>query len=103
MGETDETKKKTLMTEFMEETIPNFLGLMVKMLQANSGKTLVGDGVTYADIILACLLDGIANFDPKAAQMMKTQLPPLLDNLNKMIRESPKIKAWLEKRPETMF
>merc|ERR1712168_714379 len=98
--ETDEAKKKALKAEFMEQTIPQFFGLMVKMLEVNKGKTLVGNGVTYADIILVCLLDSITHFDPQAAKM---QLPPPLDQLNKMIRENPKIKAWLEKRPATMF
>jgi len=98
--ETDEEKKKVMMAEYLEKTVPQFMEMMVKLLQANNGKNLVGSGVTYADIILACLFDSISNFDPQFASI---KLPDPLEDLNKMIREHPKIKTWLEKRPSTPF
>merc|ERR1712029_87026 len=98
--ETDEEKKKVMMAEYLEKTVPQFMEMMVKLLQANNGKNLVGSGVTYADIILACLFDSISNFDPQFASI---KLPDPLEDSNKMIREHPKIKTWLEKRPSTPF
>merc|ERR1712212_212577 len=98
--ETDDDKKKAMMAEFVEKTVPQFMELMVKLLTENNGKNLVGNRVTYADIILACLFDSISNFDPQFASIT---LPLPLEELNKMIKDHPNIKKWLEKRPVTPF
>merc|ERR1719312_1144875 len=97
--EQDEEKKKVMKAEFEEKTVPQFVGSMMKLLVANGGKNLVGNGVTYADIALACLLESMISIDPSAASKM----PPQIEGLRKMIMENPKIKAWLNRRPKTPF
>ena len=57
--------------------------------------------MSYADLLVACLIESVKLFDKKATENMK--LPPSLQTHFKMVTESPKIKAWIAKRPETMF
>ena len=58
--------------------------------------------ITYADIVFVCLFDNMA-MDPMWTLDPATVTPPPLDGLIKMVKESPNIKAWIEKRPKTLF
>ena len=123
--EQDPEKKKVLEKAFYETDIPNFFALVVKLLEGNGGKHMVGNEVnshcrnfsnklylihkhetfpfqmSYADILIASLIEGIKLFNLKASENMT--LPPSLETHFKMVTESPKIMAWIKKRPETMF
>ena len=57
--------------------------------------------MSYADLLVACLIESVKLSNKKATENMK--LPPSLQTHFKMVTESPKIKAWIAKRPETMF
>jgi len=99
--EQDPEKKKVLEKAFYETDIPNFFALLVKLLEGNGGKHMVGNEMSYADILIASLIEGIKLFNLKASENMT--LPPSLETHFKMVTESPKIMAWIKKRPETMF
>merc|ERR1719495_1524948 len=94
--ETDEEKKKKLEVELKETHAPQFFGTMVKLLKTNDGKHLVGSTTTYADIILACLLDNTMRAAPEAEK----KFPGVILEFKKSIVEVPNLKDWINKRPE---
>ena len=57
--------------------------------------------MSYADILIASLIEGIKLFNLKASENMT--LPPSMETHFQMVTESPKIMAWIKKGPETMF
>merc|ERR1719259_227144 len=75
-----------------EKNVPQFIGLMEKLVKGNDGTHLVGSKITYADIAFACLLDTMA-MDPLWSLDPQTVMPPPLDELCKMVKDSPNIKA----------
>lgn len=97
--EQDDTKKKEMFQTVKEQTIPNFLKVMQTLLEENDGGKgfFVGSEISVGDLALTDLLDVI----------LQRISPDALDNyeLMKAHRErvcsSPKIKKWLETRPQT--
>merc|ERR1719259_44762 len=96
--ENEEAKAK--LKKDLETTIaPQFFGTMIKFLAANGGSHLVGDSLTYADLLLACLLDGIYLYAPEAAEKFPKQIVAFKDSITGL----PAISSWIKQRPQTEF
>jgi len=86
-------------TKFEKETLPKFLHQMMMLLQQSSGKFMVGDELTWADIALAGFLDLSL---PGANLDGIEQFKPLTD-LMKRVFNTQNIKTYLETRPKSLF
>jgi glutathione S-transferase len=82
--------------EFRQSRIPKFLGWFEDVLDRNprGGEHLVGSSVTYADLSLFQVVEGLRYAFPKAttAALRNT---PLVAALHTAVAERPRIKAYL--------
>lgn len=98
--EKDEEKKKELLKEFGETTIPKFVAVFCKMLCDNGGDYIVGTKLTIADILLYQRFAGISDFlGPEAAKSFLEN--DKLKAHSERVAAYPGIKEWIEKRPKT--
>jgi len=97
--ETDEAKKTELKKKFKDETLPGHLTLLENLLKQNHGGDgfLVGTELTWADL---SFINFIGWTVMAAGEDPLTKFPKL-KALQTRVESSPKIKAWIEKRPKT--
>lgn len=93
----DPVVQKTIKETFEKETLPTFLTQMLAIFQQGSGKFMVGDELTWADIAIAGFLD-VCLPDAKVDGMEKFVV---MTELMKRVFETPNIKKYVEKRPKT--
>ncbi|XP_070544580.1 hematopoietic prostaglandin D synthase-like [Ptychodera flava] len=95
-----EDQKAAKKAELIEKKVPTVLGNVERLLSENNeGKGFfVGDSVTWADLMLLHVADTLPTLD---AGMIKKF--PKLEALADRVRNLPKLKEWLKKRPETPF
>jgi len=84
---------------FKTEALPNFFKLMNKFLKANGGKYFVGKELTWADIAVANICDGLAT---KYGDSIFGEYQCLKDH-HCHVFSCPGIKKYVEKRPKTPF
>jgi glutathione S-transferase len=85
-------------TEFRELRIPKYLGVFERTLTANEqgkGKYLVGEKLTYADLTLWQLIDGLKYAFPKEIKAREKEFPLLFGTLYQAIKEEKRIKEYL--------
>ncbi|MBP1857646.1 glutathione S-transferase [Rhizobium herbae] len=89
---------------FIEERLPKFLGYFEKQLVRNSEGQIhaVGDMLTYVDLSLFHLVEGLRYAFPKAMTAAEPGYP-LLVALNAQVRELPRIKAYLASERRLAF
>lgn len=89
---------------FLDERLPKFLGYFEKQLSGNGEGQIhaVGDALTYVDLSLFHLLEGLRYAFPKAMQAAEPDYP-LLVALNAQVRELPRIKAYLASKRRLAF
>jgi len=85
------------------ETGPRIWGYLEKRITENGGKFLVGDAYTYADILVAVVVDSFSLLKTKEELEAKAQKYPNLFAMSKAVAETPEIKAWIAKRPQSQF
>jgi glutathione S-transferase len=81
-----------------ESRIPKFYSYFQRVLKHNSagqGKYLVGDQLTYADLAVWQVLDGIKFAFPKEIAAREKEFPELLDGFYKNIKEEKGLKEYL--------
>lgn len=82
-----------------ENRIPKFLSYFERVLQWNHknghGEFLVGDQLTYADLVVWQVLDGTQFAFPKEMVARKKDFPGLLTTFYESVRQVPRIKAYL--------
>ena len=78
--------------EFTSERIPKFLGYFARVLDEK--EYLLGQDVTYADLSLFQLLEGLNYAFPKATARVLAEHPQL-DALRRRVAERPRIAAYL--------
>ena len=94
--EQDESKKPEMKKKFNEETLSPLIKNMMKALEKNGGKYLVGDSVTIADFALVNILFNLVHYTGD----WKPEHPEAEKYMNEIL-SLPKIKTWVEKRPKS--
>jgi len=81
-------------TGFRQTRIPKFFGYFERVLAANGGERLVGADLTYADLSLFQLVDGLLYAFPKATAAA-LQAAPQVERLHHAVAQRPRIATYL--------
>nr|XP_058952798.1 glutathione S-transferase-like [Pocillopora verrucosa] len=98
----DPAQQKVLMEKFNKESLPRQTKYFEKILEKNSKDEVycVGNKLSFADICFFSFYNSyIAKGQLDPPDVLKDC--PRLTTLYKKVRDEPKIKEWIEKRPET--
>lgn len=79
---------------FLDQRLPRFLGYFERVLDRSGGEWLMGDTLTYADLSLFQLVEGLAYAFPKGFARAAEQTPLLLV-LRDRVAKRPRIAAYL--------
>jgi glutathione S-transferase len=85
-------KKRT--GEFWKERVPKYLGYFELILKSNGGSYLTGRRLTYADLSLFQIVEGLRYAFPKRMKAFERRIPDLVD-LHDRVAARPNIKAYL--------
>jgi glutathione S-transferase len=85
-------KKRT--GDFWKERVPKSLGYFERLVEANGGAYLTGRRVTYADLSLFQIVEGLRYAFPRRMKAFERNIPGLAD-LHDRIAARPNIKAYL--------
>jgi glutathione S-transferase len=85
-------KKRT--DEFWKQRVPKYLGYFEQLLKSNSGAYLTGRRVTYVDLSLFQIVEGLRYAFPKRMKAFERRIPGLVD-LHGRVAARPNIKAYL--------
>jgi len=85
-------KKRT--EEFWASRVPKYLGYFDGLVAANGGAFVTGRRVTYVDLSLFQIVEGLRYAFPRRMQVFEKKVPRLLE-LHDRIAERPNIKAYL--------
>jgi glutathione S-transferase len=82
--------------EFRRQRAPKFLGYFERVLKSKSGSPLhlVGSRLTYADLSLFQIVEGMRYAFPKAAARLERRLPRVV-GLHDKVKALPRISAYL--------
>jgi glutathione S-transferase len=79
---------------FLEQRLPRFLDYFARVLERNGGEWLMGDELTYPDLSLFQLLEGLAFAFPKGFARVAESKPSLL-GLRERVAKRPRVAAYL--------
>jgi glutathione S-transferase len=85
-------KKRT--GEFWKERVPKYLGYFERMLKSNGGSYLTCRRLTYADLSLFQIVEGLRYAFPKRMKTFERRIPGLVD-LHDRVAARPNIAAYL--------
>jgi glutathione S-transferase len=85
-------KRRT--SEFWNERVPKYLGYFERLLQQNGGAYLTGRRLTYVDLSLFQIVEGLRYAFPKRMKAFERSIPGLV-NLHDRVAARPGIKAYL--------
>ena len=85
-------KKRT--DEFWNERVPKYLGYFERLLEDNGGAYVTGRRLTYVDLSMFQLVEGLRYAFPKRMKAFERKIPGLVD-LRDRIAVRPNIKAYL--------
>ncbi len=92
----DQKKPAKLRTkEFWNERVPKFLGYFERLLKASDGAYITGRKVTYVDLSLFQIVEGLRYAFPKRMKTFEREIPTLA-GLRDRVAERPNIKAYLD-------
>src|SRR5579885_3315363 len=80
--------------DFWRYRVPKFLGYFERVLERNGGRYLVGRRLSYVDLSLFQIVEGLRYAFPKRMKRFEKNIPGLLA-LHERVRERPRIKAYL--------
>jgi len=98
--EKNEFLKKGIQLDWTERIFPNFCERMTKFLEQNGGKFLVGNGLTFADIAVACILDHLSIIMPEVKKALENKYRLLVNHMD-MVTSQPRIKSHISTRKQT--
>ena len=87
-----EAKKRT--QEFWDERVPKYLGYFEQLLEASSGHYVTGRKLSYVDLSLFQLVDGLRYAFPKRMKAFERKIPQLCE-LHDRTAARPNIRAYL--------
>jgi len=79
---------------FLDERAPKYLGYFETVLRRGGGPWLLGRRVSYADLSMFQLVDGMRYAFPKGMARIEKKIPGLVD-LHARVLKRPRIKAYL--------
>lgn len=85
-------KKRT--ADFWDERVPKYLGYFEQLLAGNGGAYVTGRRLTYVDLSLFQIVDGLRYAFPKRMTAFEREIPGLV-GLRDRIAARPNIKAYL--------
>lgn len=85
-------KKRT--DEFWDERVPKYLGYFERLLKSHGGAYVTGRRLTYVDLSLFQIVEGLRYAFPKRMKAFERDIPGLVDLRNR-IAARPNIKAYL--------
>jgi glutathione S-transferase len=85
-------KKRT--EEFWKARVPKYLGYFEGLAKANGGSFLTGRRITYADLSLFQIVEGLRYAFPQRMKAFERRIPGLID-LHDRVAGRPNIKAYL--------
>ena len=93
-------KKRT--EEFWKERVPKYLGYFERVLEGNGGRYLTGRRLTYADLSLFQIVEGLRYAFPGRMKAFERDIPGLVD-LHDRVAVRPNIKSYLLSRRRIAF
>jgi glutathione S-transferase len=93
-------KKRT--DEFWSERVPKFLGYFERLLEDNGGKYVTGRRLTYIDLSMFQLVEGLRYAFPRRMKAFERKIPGLID-LRDRVAARPNIKAYLASERRIAF
>lgn len=95
--EKDETRMAEYIKENREVKMPQFFGMLEKIITSNGNSGhYVGSSTTLADVTIFDLCD-------KIGELVDLEKYPLVKKNRDMVGANSNIKAWVDKRPATDF
>ena len=90
----DQTREAIEYTRhFFAERVPKFFGYFERVLVANGGQCMVGDTVSYVDMSMFQLLEGMRFAFPKSMQRLEVNFPSVVA-LHDAVEKRPGIAAY---------
>jgi glutathione S-transferase len=80
--------------EFWKERVPKYLGYFEQLLESSAGAWVTGRRVTYVDLSLFQIVEGLRYAFPKNMKAFERKIPGLVD-LHDRIAVRPNIKSYL--------
>lgn len=80
---------------FLDQRLPRFVPYFERVLERSAGKWLMGDALTYPDLSLFQLVEGLAYAFPKGFARVAASTPLLLAHRDR-VAARPRIAAYLE-------
>ena len=87
---------------FRKSRIPKYLGYFETVLKRNGGRYLIGGRLTYPDLSMFQIFEGLRYAFPKAMKRAETKVP-LLIALRDRVAERPRIAAYLASKRRIPF
>ena len=81
--------------EFWNERVPKYLGYFERLLKGNGGSYVTGRRLTYVDLSLFQIVEGLRYAFPKRMKAFERNIPGLV-GLRDRVAARPNIKAYLE-------
>ena len=85
-------KRRT--ADFWSERVPKYLGYFEQILESNGGSYVTGRRLTYVDLSLFQIVDGLRYAFPKRMKAFESDIPGLVE-LHDRVAARPNIKAYL--------
>jgi glutathione S-transferase len=95
-----EAKKRT--QEFWNERVPKYLGYFERLLDGSRGGYVTGRRVTYVDLSLFQIVEGLRYAFPKRMKQFEREIPRLVE-LHDRVAARPNIKAYLVSERRVAF
>jgi glutathione S-transferase len=92
--EDQKTQAKERTAEFWKARVPKYLGYFEQLLEASAGAWLTGRRISYVDLSLFQLVDGLRYAFPKRMKRFEVEIPGLVA-LHDRVAARPNIKAYL--------
>jgi glutathione S-transferase len=80
--------------DFWRYRVPKFLGYFERVLQKNGGQYLIGRRLTYVDLSIFQIIEGLRYGFPKRMKRFEKKIPGLVA-LHDRVAQRPRIKAYL--------
>jgi glutathione S-transferase len=88
--------------DFWRYRVPKFLGYFERVLQRNGGRYLVGGRLSYVDLSVFQIIEGLRYAFPKRMKRFERKIPGLV-MLHDRVAQRPRLKAYLASKRRIAF